>query len=1147
MDRTSRDLYSKLSQRPAFLFLGQDHLRLETGTDPFLEQVLGKYVAELGPCTDYSQILDGEAKESVESALAWMHQRCERFSIPAWLETVAKFPWSGVYTSAIDAIWPRAFRTEWRELQPLLEDKYRPSNPRNRSRLVCTFLFGNVERSEIDERPPLTRIEWLKRKHVAVRLMGRLPELVTPLGILLIEGYAGERDWLSPEDLLPIVDDLNSGQTHIFSATDELTRNICISELLRADRIVLHTESLASFLLRGQEAGFIALGERPEEFGRQILLNERTVTIPLDIWNQVSRSAMILDDMILAPPSTLSKEKRYREFRDFLAESSTKPVWSGYKRGFAYSRDFESKLQAAVERKMKSKELQDEPVILFGQTGTGKTVALGSLAYEICRQRQSPVLFIERKSRRPVNSDIDAFCKWAEDCGTSSTVVIWDGMMKIEEYYSLLKYLVGRGRKVVLVGSCYRDKELLKSKNLIEAPVRLAPAEKAGFVEFLNRFEPTLGELFKDRIAQSDDSFLVALFRLLPASRTQIRSGVIKEVSSAEQEINLTAREGVASNESMTPEVTLGTLGYALLEAGLVKPEELLRSKARELGGEEVDEIQALTGLVMVPGRFGLRIPLELLLRAMGKGRITEYIDLLSPYDIFRWDEDSAGNILIGPRHALEAMIFVQARLGGPKYEVDYAKRLLSEIQDSGNFLDNTEVQFASDLVRSMGPNGPARDYFAQYLLEISETLGRLREERSLFNVGLMLQEANLLRESVRERTVSGEPPEEAEELLEKAERILHQALDLLDRGRANKRQRAVLLVELAAALGTKASHILECTSHPKDAIQILEEARNLLFEARALDPENYVPIDVLAWTTRDILRSGVADTKSRVEAEADILHAFAVAETENLGFDQQERFHRRRWEIGNILGDRRLSEEAFDALVAQGSSAGYYLKANDLVRDLPLGAELNSAQRSACRTAVDYLEQNRAAINLDRRSLYLLLRLWWLMQTGKPMFYGERQAVPFNQEDWRYCVDIIIKLMATNELRDAPSLTYLHGLAAFHLGLVEDSFEIFRQLEHDSDYYMGRRRIIRSYLAGTQQGLPKKYTGEVRWVNSDVSKGGVHVTKLRRWVTFFPRDFGRPDIRKHESLGEFHIAFNFLGPIADPPSYLKGSQSERT
>lgn len=178
MSQSETDFYAALKRGPALLMLGQDYLRLETGKDPFLSEVARKYGPSGGKNLDYKLILEEAPGKALEPALAWMHQLCERLPIPQWLSDVAKYAWSGIYSSAIDALWPRPFRSEWRELQPLFEEKYKPADPRNRFRLHCTFLFGCVDRTEEGERPPTTTIEWLNRKQIAVGLLRRLPEIV---------------------------------------------------------------------------------------------------------------------------------------------------------------------------------------------------------------------------------------------------------------------------------------------------------------------------------------------------------------------------------------------------------------------------------------------------------------------------------------------------------------------------------------------------------------------------------------------------------------------------------------------------------------------------------------------------------------------------------------------------------------------------------------------------------------------------------------------------------------------------------------------------------------------------------------------------------------------------------------------------------
>ena len=132
---------------------------------------------------------------------------------------------------------------------------------------------------------------------------------------------------------------------------------------------------------------------------------------------------------------------------------------------------------------------------------------------------------------------------------------------------------------------------------------------------------------------------------------------------------------------------------------------------------------------------------------------------------------------------------------------------------------------------------------------------------------------------------------------------------------------------------------------------------------------------------------------------------------------------------------------------------------------------------------------------------------------------------------------------MNIDELSQNPSLLYLLGIVTFHLGIYGDALRIFRSIEQASTYVTGRRRVIRSYLASTSNGLPQKFNGTVDWVSDNGAKGEIYVEEIRHNISFIPRDFNRIDIQKHETLNGFHLAFNFIGPIADPIGYLKARQ----
>jgi len=701
-------------------------------------------------------------------------------------------------------------------------------------------------------------------------------------------------------------------------------------------------------------------------------------------------------------------------------------------------------------------------------------------------------------------------------------------MVDPDDYAAFLKYLTSRGRKVVLVGSAYRMADPpAGGQRSMEAPAELTQVEIKEFREFLKGFHPSLRDVV-ERVPY-DGTFLVALYRLLPPTRAQLRAGVTREVVSAERAIVRKAKE-------TPPQFAPATaLGIALYEAGLLKEESLLSPRTKEVGGEVVDEIQDLTGLVMVPGRFGFAVPLELLVRALGKTGYANFVDLVRRVDVFRWFEDSTGNIDVGPRNALEAQLLVQARMGGATTEVAFVRRLLLEVQAAEFGLrEGREVRFAVDLLRAVGAQGSDNRYFAPHFKELSSTLGELRRERGVENPRIMLQEANLLREWAIAQAKRGVTSPEVRSALEEVERVLRKAVQQVSGEHRSRALESALVVELGAALASKARYVADSSHDRAETTRLFDDARQALLEARAHDPANYYPIDVLAWATRDVLQRDVFEGKAKFDAIADVLHAFQSADPDEFTPNQIERFHARRMEFAELIGESAMAEEAFNELVAQGSAAGVYLRALRFsglatVRDEPAVID-----RDKLSKGLSYLNEHRDLVSGDVRCLGLLLELWWNMNTGARFFEKERATVALRQEQWTELLKILDAIQATGQWHRTAFLGFFRALSLFHLGDVDQAVDVLREVERESDQVRGRRRVIRSYLASTANGRPQIYHGAVVWVSPEGTRGDVYVEELRRKIPFLPLDFG-PDVAPKDTLDDFHIAFNFLGLLADP------------
>ena len=1138
-DNLEQNSFQQLAERihtgPCILFLGQTYSSVDMGTDAFLSEILRKYVnSENQNYTSYDSILQEISDAEKENRLAWIHNLCNRLSVPNNIKTISKFAWNSVITSAIDAIWYPTFIAPYRDLHFVLNETENPYDPRNKKNLHCTFLYGCVSQASKEGRPPLTPIDKIMRKQTAIGLSRRLPETLTPLGTLFIEGYDWHSDWFQVEDFFPIVNSLAENQVHIFSVKDSEIPPL-VKHLVKLNRVVLHTSSLAEFLVSAEKSGLLSLGEPPELIpeGRSIFIAGKPISIPPEIWQRVSRSARLIDVNTTCQPPKISEEMRYSEFRKFISGTTTTPQWEGYLRGFAFRRVFENSLYNLVTTEANCQQYCVDPILLYGPTATGKTIAMGGLSLQIAKEKSYPLLFIERRYFRPLYSDIDFFCTWAENAGASCVIILWDGMQEYSQYQQLLHYLSSRGRKkVVLVGTCYPDQCPKTTKNkgrFIEAPSLLNDNEKANFEVYIKSIDSVLSEFLKQKVRVVDRSFLATLYRLLPDTRNFLRKGVHAEIAVAEEHLqNLSKTFSNSTND-------FGTLGSALIKAGIAPKDPVLSSNLHNIAGENHSDIQMIVDIVMVPGRFGLNIPIELLFRAIDKPFSNSLITLLRLTDVFRWSEDAFGNIYIGPRQPLEALLISQSRFGSAAAELSIVSRIIKCVNDKNTIAENPEIDFVIELLRSVGPNNEYSAYYGQHLPLVLDALKYLRQNRSINNPRMMLQEANLLREYTTKFT-NKLPHQVVKLALDEADEILNLGLRFIADNRFTGALQSMFLVEKAAVIAARVK------SHNTSAVELFEykdQINEIFNQAWAVNPSNIYIVDVLAWSSIALLKRDELNSPTKADIAASASFALDIAEEQGISDICSEQLLYRKMELGQAMEDRFITDAAFAELLKAGSTAGYYLRAKHLANSALLKTENIADIIDNAKLAFDFLEKHYKEISSDHRCLYLHFQLWWLLESGHRIFDEERVRVPFTVEKWARCIELIDTMFRIESLHNNATLMFLHAIANFHLMKYPDAFAAFRELEQIA-IDIGRRRILKSYILSGPKGEPVKCTGQVKKLDIRTGRGSVYVEKLRREIAFFARDFNEPEIKVGASLPKFHIAFNFIGPIADPHHFLE-------
>lgn len=1030
---------------------------------------------------------------------------------------VRNYHWNGIYTTATSPAVAEAFANESRVSTSLGAMDRTPS--RSQSDLEVRYLFGGTHLPESSQPPTSEVAEAIARQRSYQELTRLVTETITPRGSVIIEGWkAGGR--LTSDSLGPILGLLGPGQAHLFSAGD-MASDPFVSSIAKSGHLILHTESLETALSTIVEAGAATAASADTRSRHIIPLSDGFVEIDIHTWNQVRRSARPVDLELLTPPLLNSHAARYQEFRSFLGATDGVPHWRGIAAQMNLRRDFEEELIERVRRELKDRDLPS-PIVLSGQTATGKSVALAAMAMDLARAGKVAVLHQSRRTARPAVEDIDMYAAWADEHGAEATVLVWDGMLEPTEYEGLSRQLHARGRKVLIVGSAYKTQR--GSSILVKAPIELSAAESVQLVRLL----ASLGiEVSQQAL---DPNFLAFLYRFLPDTERQLRSGLSKELRSAEQAMARFARER-ERNSATDAAQPLSAIQIAFQAAGLslddLLPAGSELESIKEQPFAERAPIQRVTTLVLVAGQHGIPVPIDLALRILGREGFQGVREAIASSDIIREITDDNGEFFLGARSQLEAQLIARHEIP-LAVEVEVIIEAIRSARITDGWPGATdEVEFLVKLLERIGPTSDNSRNYQQHFEEIAGALGDRREEVGRAHPRLVLQESNFTRGFVYYQR--------EEQRSNTADRVaaLEYNRELLDEVLADPGTRGLirlsLSVELASTLG---AIIHEYTNKDRGSEGLglrerLDDVLAAVRDARAVDPRNVYPVDVLAWATRDAVNSGVLTPAERIDSLANAVATLESVDRGSLNQQDLANLDKRGHELSKLLRDDEAVWDYLGKLELNTSPAATYFLAQFDAKEGPAGEA----------KALARLRQVPTQTKADWRCAQLLIDLTWKELTGSRLLLGDR--VPLHLSDSALLK--IAELASTLEHADMPDgyrFLFVRAIAEFASGNYSEAQRLFRDVG-DLTRQLSKR-IYTAYLLADESGMPKTYTGRVE--TSDTRSGYVWVNELGTRIKFEPRLFDVNGVfARNQQLSAFYIGFKLSrGPVAEPRSVFR-------
>ena len=1120
--------------RPIVLVLGQDAWADTNDGDPTLRQALSKLGRESELERGWLGLLGADRVS--DEFYDWLAERFQRRVHSPALEALNNLPWSAVFTTSLDPTLPRLMAASERQPSVLLTSNESPQVARSRARPPMYYLFSRAGEHDALATPPANRSELNTRRALhASQMVTRVLSTATTLGVVVVEGFNTGHDWLRPEVLLGALGDGVPNQILWFGGAPRFDGELLddFNNAVETKHIILESRRLSTLIaeLHTQERLPDISQPDSEDIGVITLEAGNRLETPPEERLRIGAAAAIVDDSWtpdFLPP--LGDDTRYSTFRNFHGDhKGARLLTEGVLRKFAIRRDFEEELLSRVLAGVSNASKRTMPIMVDGQSGTGKSVALARIVTTVRQMKSAAVLYAIDNIPQPY--EITRFCEMAEREGAKATLLVCDANRTVDLYHELLSGMRSRGRRVIVLGSQYTANSNDTSRYIrVNAPSILSEREREDLATLM---EDYIG-VRPDPVKLNDNNILAFLYRVLPASRPRIGAGLGAEAMAYEK----TIRERGGRPQIRRP---ISPIHQQLIDLGIIeKFGVVFEESTTDLAEDSDDASSRIIDFVMAAGGLNCPVPINLLLRAVTSSSqgvdFTQFADLFRDLDLFRWEANDPGgsDLAVKPRLTLEAQLICRRRFGGADSE---ASRLIELIRAVRRGLDvEQELRFILSLLRQVGPDGPKGNYYQNSFINIAQTLTELRVRYGVLDARLMLQESTFRRNAVRRMNFDDDDVHL--QLLEEARDSIQTALNGIADGTITtaRRTKQNLMVEHSAIYGFLARYRTEHDSPSEEVWSSYLAARTATRQAISA-ADNYYPHDIGLWTPADLLerfdRTKLTDSQ-KAEIVADIYSALDQVEPEALPPTQWERFQSRRQSVGSTLSDHKLSQDAYEKLEASDSTAGYFLRARSYAPLLDRDeVEITSQEAiDGARRASEYLDALFEKIDRDERCLSLLLECRWISEIHRQPLRGERQPLPVGDVNLTFLR--IVRALNLISREYAPYRT--RYLEAVLLWLTEDyqtARSIFRQLSDETDYEH-RGRVIKRHVISNSDGTPKRFEGRIE-TNSGRGNERIRVQGLDQTVPIRGSDFPREEIIYGRSISGFAIAFNFIGPIADP------------
>lgn len=966
-------------------------------------------------------------------------------------------------------------------------------------------------------------INRLMMKKNAERMLDKLPQLIQYIGQLVVVGYTKE-DILELETFCTLLAGLrNNSIIYIGEVFDELLKEVLKEKsALQFDNMEYDFD--ADIDVQYVEETNHIINENSLYINGIVHLFDKMDFFSVKRFARILNLAEVMEHDI---PSYLFQNYFYA----FIKNSVYEPQWYGYKYGFNLERNFENELYEKVKSALEKPYMDSKkPLLVTGQTGCGKSVALANLAYKVFRDKNYPIIYINNmdidfspniifsKGKRDYKNSpqliaLDTLIHKFEEKDAKNILLIWDGSAYIrdrEKYRSLYNTLKNkRGHNIVFVGSAYETQEEDDLYNqyfdkINANSVFCGEGEKSELAKLqvlLNekaklereQINTICGLIEKDN--KKYNNVMSLFYYLFYDVRVNLEKGVQREAEKSLTDV----LERTQSLETFT-----SAIGELMIKAGfsLTNSDDISGSESQSV------DIRKFLICVAICSQYSLSMPSRMAFSIINV-QDSEVVQKILRIPFFEYIDEYENDYCIKVRTKLEAELLLKAYHITPEKEVEYVAEMIESIEDSDYYNQISEVSLITNLLYRMGPNSGDTSVLHKYdklYLTIVKALKKVREEKRIINPSLGLQEITYMREYCLSNNIEIAEAERVS-LLKEAISIGDELLGIFSRTDYDLPVRDALTIEVAN------SRYRLCLL---DSIYIMKESTHALQDAMEVisrNPDNiyayhaYLEIGILKY------HNSQSDS-DKITVLADMCDVVDRIREENGLISANKYFIEPADRIYSLLG-KSENEKYFEELVKEKNYAGIYLKAKKMLEEAGIKdfreATYTKEQICVMEKVCEELLENEDYLEITAYSYqcqYLLLKIKWIIYNGVPMFHPSenRKFTRMTEEQWKNIQRIsehyILTFVNNNivEPNNGYSVMYILALCYAQLNDFESCMKLVSKLRNDTEWFgYDNRSRIKHYLCDSE-GKPLYFVGSFT-IDTDPNeeRGYVKIDKIKQ------------------------------------------------